>query len=1146
MKFNLALFIILFCLTSYSQCFDCGHSLGGHVEDYVIDIDKASDGIILTFNPGQGWGRSIYKYDFNCNLIWANEFLPETGSTDNMGFYNTTVDENDNIYSIIGNNRGGVVVDGFSIEMGNSLIKLTSSGNIEWVRKISDERYLPRQVHVWNNNVFVVGELYEGINTNIGLTIQNGFNNQYFIAKFDSSGNLMDAQQYGEKSNETLFDSQIDENGNIYFTGSITPASHSVNIKTYLNKVDSNLGLIWSKELSDNQPSREFKPMTLYYNDTNGKLYVWSKYYINANFYNNTVAVSNGCDVGSVVMEISKDSGGLENYKIIDNCGFLTSVGNGIGNVEQRSFMTHEGSNLYVLSSFRGEITIGSETLTTTQDIYGEHNSDLILYKIDLSNFSEELILRSSGENYYTSSAYRDLAGPIIAVDNSLHITSSFMSYPMTINDITIVNNSGNNARDVLYYKHKLDQEDLTGSISFNNTCFSQATMFTINGDFDSVFWDFDDPSSGLDNKSIITDPTHIFTSSGTYNVTALVTCGTDTETIEIEVVITDVPTVNQIDDLHGCEDTFGSQKSTTFDTSSIVNDLIGNQANVSVLFFDQNDNKFPEPFPSTISNRVLGQETLTARVFYTNNPYCYTEVFFDLIVDPLPEIFQMDDLHECDNDFDGFSEFDLSSIENALIGNQSNLILEYYDSDNSLIQTNLLSSYSNIKQSKDFIRVKANNIKTNCTSETIINLIVDPLPIANVLDNIVGCDDNNDGISEYFNTSNVEYEVLKGQVGMAVSYFNSNGNLLSSPLPNPYTNTIANNETLTVRVTNVQTGCYSDTLLNLTTSTQPQINKPLALYTCDEANGFAYFDTSAIESELIGKQTGLLIFYFDENGTELPNPLPVNFQNTKAWTQTIYVKVENELNPLCFSETSFDLIVSGLPEINLKNEYFLCDLEPSLNIKTSSTFNSWEWTFNDNLIISNSFEANLIDAGTYTLQVTEINNGIVCENSFSFNLVRSILPTISEVKIKDISDDNYIEVITSGDGDFEYAIDGFNFQDENTFHNLVGGVYNVEVRDKNGCGSDKKEVVLVDYLKFFTPNNDGYNDYWQIQGVEKFPNAVVYIYNRFGKVLKQINSSDIGWDGTYNGQLLPSSDYWFTSDLGDGRALKGHFSLIR
>ena len=76
----------------------------------------------------------------------------------------TAVDENNNIYSVIGNNRGGVVVDGFSIEMGNSLIKLNSNGNIQWVRKISDERYLPRQVHVWNNDVFVVGQLDEAIN----------------------------------------------------------------------------------------------------------------------------------------------------------------------------------------------------------------------------------------------------------------------------------------------------------------------------------------------------------------------------------------------------------------------------------------------------------------------------------------------------------------------------------------------------------------------------------------------------------------------------------------------------------------------------------------------------------------------------------------------------------------------------------------------------------------------------------------------------------------------------------------------------------------------------------------------------------------------------------------------------------------------
>jgi hypothetical protein len=42
-----------------------------------------------------------------------------------------------------------------------------------------------------------------------------------------------------------------------------------------------------------------------------------------------------------------------------------------------------------------------------------------------------------------------------------------------------------------------------------------------------------------------------------------------------------------------------------------------------------------------------------------------------------------------------------------------------------------------------------------------------------------------------------------------------------SSPLPNPFTNTVANLETLTVRVLNPQTNCYSQTFLNLVTSTK-------------------------------------------------------------------------------------------------------------------------------------------------------------------------------------------------------------------------------------------------------------------------------------------------------------------------------------
>lgn len=113
-------------------------------------------------------------------------------------------------------------------------------------------------------------------------------------------------------------------------------------------------------------------------------------------------------------------------------------------------------------------------------------------------------------------------------------------------------------------------------------------------------------------------------------------------------------------------------------------------------------------------------------------------------------------------------------------------------------------------------------------------------------------------------------------------------------------------------------------------------------------------------------------------------------------------------------------------------------------------------------------------------------------------------------------------------------------------FNNVSGGVFKVYVRDKKGCGFDELEIVLIDYPKFFTPNNDNYNEYWHINGIVKFPNSVINIFDRYGKFLKKLEYDDIGWDGNFNGNPEPSSDYWFTVELGDGRDFNGHFSLKR
>jgi gliding motility-associated-like protein len=87
-----------------------------------------------------------------------------------------------------------------------------------------------------------------------------------------------------------------------------------------------------------------------------------------------------------------------------------------------------------------------------------------------------------------------------------------------------------------------------------------------------------------------------------------------------------------------------------------------------------------------------------------------------------------------------------------------------------------------------------------------------------------------------------------------------------------------------------------------------------------------------------------------------------------------------------------------------------------------------------------------------------------------------------------------------------------------------------------------------LDYPRFFTPNGDGINDFWYIKNLNQriSGNGFITIFDRYGKLIYQINPQNQVWDGTFNGSPLPSSDYWFQFQLDDGKIIKGHFSLKR
>ncbi len=156
-------------------------------------------------------------------------------------------------------------------------------------------------------------------------------------------------------------------------------------------------------------------------------------------------------------------------------------------------------------------------------------------------------------------------------------------------------------------------------------------------------------------------------------------------------------------------------------------------------------------------------------------------------------------------------------------------------------------------------------------------------------------------------------------------------------------------------------------------------------------------------------------------------------------------------------------------------------------------------------------------------------------------------------------------EIEAAGFTDFEYRLDrdplgnGFveyrPFQSSPVFENVPPGDYFVTARYANCPASEERSdiIMILGYPKYFTPNGDGFHDTWNLINIEGQPTAQIYIFDRYGKLLKQLRPGGAGWDGTYNGRNMPSSDYWFRVEFNEPRdpnmrrrVFAGNFSLLR
>ncbi|WP_373058295.1 T9SS type B sorting domain-containing protein [Zunongwangia sp. H14] len=231
-------------------------------------------------------------------------------------------------------------------------------------------------------------------------------------------------------------------------------------------------------------------------------------------------------------------------------------------------------------------------------------------------------------------------------------------------------------------------------------------------------------------------------------------------------------------------------------------------------------------------------------------------------------------------------------------------------------------------------------------------------------------------------------------------------------------------------------------------------------------------------------------------------------------------------------TRTAVTLVINELPEV--ADETLQICSEAGINLDAGISGLSYFWSTGDT---GQSITVN--SAGEYQVRVTTPQG---CEALKHFSVSAVDQAAIKEV----LSRGTTVEIVPEFEGVFEYSLDGVNFQNSNLFQNIPGGIYTAYMRDTQGCNTVIQEFPHIVIPEFITPNGDGYHDVFTLNGVRYFSSSEIWIFDRYGKLLKSGRGEGFAWDGTFNGKALPASDYWYYISIENFGTLKGHFSIIR
>ncbi|MBZ9632272.1 T9SS type B sorting domain-containing protein [Salegentibacter sp. LM13S] len=285
--------------------------------------------------------------------------------------------------------------------------------------------------------------------------------------------------------------------------------------------------------------------------------------------------------------------------------------------------------------------------------------------------------------------------------------------------------------------------------------------------------------------------------------------------------------------------------------------------------------------------------------------------------------------------------------------------------------------------------------------------------------------------------------------------------------------------------------------------------------------------EISALNVEIEENETAN---WYDENNNLLAENTTSYLPETPG---TYYVEAVNKgFNCKPSTKTAIEFIINESPHVD-DEVLQLCD-GGSLILNAGLSGLNYEWSTGEN-----SQEIEIDSAGNYSVELTTTEG---CSTNKNFEINQVDIAEISSV-ISDVED---IVINPANEGDFEYSIDGTSFQSSNIFTLVPGGIHTIYMRDLSSCNTVTQEFPHIVIPKFITPNADGYNDNFSINGLEYFPSSEIRIFDRYGKLLKADDGETFNWNGTLDGRALPSDDYWYHIIIEGFKTLKGSFSLKR